>query len=65
MDTAKTPEYDYKKIVEEFEKWLYTRMNYLDDEELGEGEKLAEIHRVGLALANEKEANLILILSNL
>jgi len=34
-------------------------MNYLDDEELGEGEKLAEIHRVGLALANEKEANLI------
>ena len=54
------PIYDYKKIVEEFEDFLYERMDYLDDIKRIEGDKLAEIHRIGLMLANLKEKNLIL-----
>ena len=55
---SKEPIYDYKKIVEDFEDWLYERMCWLDDEKRAEGEKLAEIHRVGLVLANTRERNL-------
>jgi len=41
--------YDYKNIVEEFEKWLVERITYLDDEvDIKENRdvRVAEIYRI-------------------
>ena len=43
------PNYDYKKIVEEFEEWLVKRITYLDDEvDIKENRdiRVAEFYRI-------------------